>query len=358
MTESSSLPVPTLPPDADDRRQIERRNEDRRKLERTSVRSLLALLLSGGALAVAIVALWLQFDAHRRATSVQMHQEELSQEFVKLREALAETNDRIGVNAQQLATLNRLAPRVSELGDSISELRGRMESGRRAWTLAEARYLLEVANRGLTLARDSGAALAALEAADAQLKELRDPGLNGVRSMLAKEIQSLRLVPQPDLTGIAVRLESAEELSAKLTVVGAIPSRYRPESTEESSAPGFARAWQLLRSSVTNMISIRRIGKDAVELVSLEEQNVRRQHLQLLLFSARLAAVRGDNEMFHKNLDGAQKWLAEMFDPRDAGVASVNGTLSGLTGIHIAPALPDISASLHLLDRLILAGEP
>ena len=76
----------------------------------------------------------------------------------------------------------------------------------RAWTNAEARYLLEIANRRLTLDHDWGSALAALQAADERLQSLKDPSLNPTRRALASEIQALRNVVQPDLPGITARL--------------------------------------------------------------------------------------------------------------------------------------------------------
>jgi uncharacterized protein HemX len=357
MTDSRSLQVLNPSDDEGERRQAERRNDDRRRIERTSVRSVIALLLGGAAVVLAIIALWVLIDARGRATAVQSRQQAMAAEMTQLRQSLTDIRNRAGSNAEHLATLNQLVPRVTELTASMSELRGRVDAGRRAWTLAESRYLLEVANRSLSFSRDIDSALTALEAADMRLAELRDPSLTGVRNALVKEIQALRLVPRTDLTGIAARLASAEELAGELPVIGSIPDRYRPESTEELAQPGIGRAWQLLRSSVTNMISIRRIGKEAVELVSLEEQNVRRQHLQLLLFSARLAAVRGDNVLFHKNIATAQTWLTDMFDPRNPGVATVNETLRNLSATNIAPTLPDISGSLKMLDRVAFDGQ-
>ncbi len=352
----SSLPVladeAAESPEASDRRQTERRNEDRRRIERASVRSMVGILLAGAAVVLAALTLWLHYDATQRLQVMQTQQKTLHADFTRLQQALTAANKQVGANAGQLEALARLNPQVAQLADSVTELRGRVDAGRRAWTLAEAHYLLKVANRSLTLTRNVETALIALQAADGRLHELRDPGLNGVRATLAREIQALQVMHRPDITGIAARLAGAEELAGQLPVIGSIPDRYRPEGTEESSAPGFARAWQLLRSSLTNMISIRRIGKDAVELVSLEEQNVRRQHLQLLLFSARLAAVRGDHEMFHHNIASARKWLTEMFDPRDAAVANINETLRMLAGTQIAPELPDIAGSLRMLDRL------
>lgn len=351
------LPIATAESgDTEDWRQAERRIEDRHKIERISVRSLLAILLGGIGIALGVSAIWLQYRLDKRIEALHPQQAETQKNIALLREALTVSDARSRANARHLEGLERLGPRVAELTDSMGRVNARMEASQRPWIVAEARYLLDIANRRLTLERDVESALAALEAAEERLQTLRDPGLNGVRRTLAGEIQSLQAVRQPDLSGIAIQLAGAEQLAAILPVLGAIADRYRPENTEQGSAPGFARAWQLLRSSLTNMISIRRIGKDAVELVSLEEQGVRRHHLQLLLFSARLAAMRGDQSLFRTSIGDARAWLAQMFDPRDPGVASLNANLQELASLNIEPELPDVSASFRMLDRLAPAG--
>jgi uroporphyrin-III C-methyltransferase len=248
--------------------------------------------------------------------------------------------------------LGGLSQQTAELTKSLEELRARTEKGERAWVIAEARYLLEIANRRLGVERDDESALAALLAADARLQTLRDPALNGVRRALAQEIQGLRAISHPDIDGIVARLASGEELAARLPVLGAIAEHYRPDEPAYGATPGFARAWQVLKSSFVGMVSIRRIGEDAVELVSLEEQGLRRHHLQLLLYGARTAALRRDTADYRANVSAARRWLEQMFDVREPSVASLRNDLLMLEQLEIAPTLPDISRSLKLLDRV------
>jgi uroporphyrin-3 C-methyltransferase len=101
------------------------------------------------------------------------------------------------------------------------------------------------------------------------------------------------------------------------------------------------------------MVRVRRFGAETVELISLEEQGVRRHHLQLLLFSARLAALRGDEAEYRTSLDRAGSWLGEMFDTRDAGVTSLQRELRALEHLPIAVPVPDISQSLKLLEKVV-----
>ena len=314
------------------------------------MRGLLAVLLACIAIGFAALAIWQAARASRTLGQIRDQETRLVADNARLHGELAGLAARLDSNTTRLEELGNLAPRLSELSDSLAELRDRTESAQRAWTQAETIYLLQVANRRLTLERDWQSALVALESADERLQSLKDPALNPVRRTLAREIQELRNTAQPDIGGITARLASGEELATSLPVLGAIQENYSPDRPVLSSPPGFARAWQVVRASLVGMVSIRRIGEDAVELVSFDEQAVRREHLQLLLFAARLAALRGDEASYQSNLTSARTWLEKMFDPADTRVTNLVKELTALQGMPINPVLPDISQSLKMLQ--------
>jgi uroporphyrin-3 C-methyltransferase len=307
------------------------------------------------ALGVTIFGLWQHYSVIGRLEALQAAQAQFAATNDELHRQLSALEDRVAVNDRRTEELGRLSAQFAQLSGSVDELRERADAGQRGWIMAEARYLLEIANRRLTLERDTGSALAAMLTADERLRMARDPAVNPVRRKLAGEIQTLRSLPQPDLAGIASRLAAAEELSSDLAVLGAVSSRYQPPMTTPDQSSGILRAWQVLHSSFAGMISIRRIGKDAAELVSLEEQGVRRHHLQLLLFAARVAALRADQPGFRASVSNARHWLDQMFDPADTRVVGLRRELQELEKIDIAPSLPDISGSLRMLERV---GQP
>jgi uroporphyrin-3 C-methyltransferase len=335
-----------------ERRQAERRTADRRKAESAAVRALLAVLFAVVALLFAALAWWQQSEVRGGIDAIRAEQKELADSSAQVRAQVEALTERDRSDEGRLNEMSALAQQVAELSRMLEELRAKTEAGERAWVVAEARYLMEVANRRLALERDDSSALAALMAAEARLQSLRDPALNGVRRTLAQEIQMLRSIPHPDITGIAARLASGEELATRLPVLGSIAEQYRPDEPVPDATPGFARAWRVVKNSFTGMVSVRRIGEDAVELVSLEEQGLRRHHLQLLLYGARMAALRGDAADYRANVGAARRWLEEMFDLRDVSVSSLQKDLQALEQVNIAPALPDISRSLQLLERV------
>lgn len=250
---------------------------------------------------------------------------------------------------RRLDLLNETPKQLQELGATLEELRNRAAGPERAWSRAEAAFLMELAQRRLTLDRDVETATVALESADMRLAALRDPSVTAVRQQLAKEIQALRAVRRPDTTGILARLTNAEEQAALAPVRGIVAvERSSPLSTLPE---GFlSRAWTVMANAVSGLISVRKIDERGSMVVTVEEQALRRQHLQLLLFSARTAVVRHDIASYRSSLAGARQWLGEFFDLSDATAVGLLNEIQALEPVDIDPPLPDVSGSSRALQ--------
>ncbi|HEY4367985.1 MAG TPA: uroporphyrinogen-III C-methyltransferase [Steroidobacteraceae bacterium] len=255
---------------------------------------------------------------------------------------------------RRLETMEEVPKQVQELNTQIEELRGRAEGPERAWSRAEAAFLMELAQSRLTLDRDVDTAVVALESADSRLAALRDPGVTAVRQQLAKEIQALRSVRRVDTTGILVRLANAEEQAASLPVRGIVAVE-RSSPTEALPEGMLSRAWTVARNAISGLLSVRKIDDRAGSVVTLEEQALRRQHLQLLLFSARTAVVRHDDASYRSALAGARQWLGEFFDTSSAATSGLLNEIQALEPIDIDPQLPDVSGSSRILQRAVPA---
>ena len=162
-------------------------------------------------------------------------------------------------------------------------------------------------NAASALDRDVQTAIVALESADARLAALRDQSVAPVRQQIARELQALRAVRQPDTIGVLARLASAEEAAARLPIKGILATERR--TTDRAALPEgkFARAWAMTRNAFANLIVVRTVDDQAGSIVTAEEAQVRRQHLQLLLFAARTAVARHDATAYR---DGARRSAA------------------------------------------------
>ena len=262
-----------------------------------------------------------------RTTSRALHDAERAQ----LRADLKSQTNRQRSSARELDrrvdVLEDVPKQVEELMLSLEQLRGRAEGPERAWSRAEAMFLLELAQRRLALDRDVKTAVVALEAADARLAALRDQAVAPVRQQIARELQALRSVQQPDTIGVLARLASAEEQAARLPIKGILATERR--TTDRSTLPEgmLARAWAMARNTLANLIVVRKVDDRAGSIVTAEEAQVRRQHLQLLLFAARAALERHDVTAYRTALAGARRWLGDYFElssPARAGIAGAD----------------------------------
>lgn len=310
------------------------------------------------ALATAAYALWRLDSTRDRLDQVNLQVTQLESDRAVLRAEIATLSNRESQAQRELSkrldALNDTPKQLQEFGTALEELRGRAEGPERAWSRAEAFFLMELAQRRLTLDRDIDTAIVALESADSRLASLRDPGVTAVRQQISKEVQSLRAVPQPDTAGILARLTNAEEQAALVPVRGIVavervtPSNALPEGF-------FARAWAVARNAIAGLVSIRKVDDRGGSIVTIEEQALRRQHLQLLLFSARAAAVRHDNPGYRSALAGARQWVGEFFDLTNPSAALLLEEIQRLEPIDIDPRLPDVSGSSRALQRLMPA---
>lgn len=253
---------------------------------------------------------------------------------------------------RRLDLLTDAPQRLQELTTSVEELRGRAAGPERAWSRAEAMFLLELAQRRLALERDVETATVALEAADARLAALRDPSFVLVRQQIARDLQALRAVRQPDIAGILARLTAAEDQAMRAAVKGIAATERTAFDRTALPDGAFARAWAVMSGTLAGLISVRKVDDLAGRIVTAEEALLRRQHLQLLLFAARMAATRHDNESYRNSLASARRWLAEFFDLNDAAAQALLKEVQALEPIDVDPPLPEISDATRALRRL------
>lgn len=254
---------------------------------------------------------------------------------------------------RRLDTLNDAPQQLQELASSVEELRGRAEGPERAWSRAEALFLLELAQRRLTLDRDVETAIVALESADLRLASLRDPSFAAVRQEIAKELQALRAVQLPDTTGILSRLISAEELANDAPVKGILVTERN--AFDRSTLPDgmFARAGAIVAQTFSNLILVRKVDDTAGSVITAEEALLRRQHLQLLFFAARTAVIRHDEQAYRTALAGARRSLGDFFDLSKPAAQSLLTEVQALEPVNVDPTLPSVTGSINALRRMV-----
>lgn len=317
--------------------------------------------------AFAVVALLLAIYAHWRFGQFDNRIDRLRAQVTELkasRDALGGQITTLTTRLQQsdaaiqkeIRSLKEITPQLNELGQSVAELRSRTDAPQRTWVRAEALYLLELGSRRLSLEHDVPTAIAALESADASLATVSDPAVGEVRRQLATELAALRAVRIPDLPQLVTRLAALEQRAATLPVRGVPVAAAKRPVPDTTPAGSLSRAWHRIVQAVRDMVSLRRVDPGTTRLVTGEEESLRRQHLELLLFAARLGAMQQDSAAYAQSLHAADAWLAQFFDVAAPGVRAARAEIAALSSVDIDPPHPEIGVAAQLLQRVIRGG--
>ncbi|SNC77112.1 uroporphyrin-3 C-methyltransferase [Marinobacter sp. es.048] len=332
----------------------------RQKLWPVWLVAILALII---ALALALWS-WQQWNNHQ---AVMQTLEGLQQDTAQLEDLYgdrgSQQSQRLQSLEQKLASQRELiATQQRQIDHNAREL---LEAGNRTrtdWLLAEAEYLLRIANQRLMIEKDIRGAMSALEAADEVLAESDDIGVYPVRQQLAREILALKGLTGVDRTGLYLKLEAAIDSIHQLTDQALIsenaPGFVVNTGAEEDadSEPGaIAQAWNKVKSTLMQVVVVRRMDEPVKPLLSPDQSAYARLNLQLMLEEAEMAVLRGNQPLYERALTKARTTIDDWYNASNPRVTALSDTLAELAQKNVDPELPDISQSLGLLKER-LAG--
>jgi len=252
---------------------------------------------------------------------------------------------------KQLEVFESLPGRMSNVENSMSSIQGISTGVRDSWLLAEAEYYMQIANAQLQLAGNPRLARLALLQADDRIRQLANPALTNVRRTLSNELRALELIHRPDVEGITLTLASLADVVASLPLRNQIeiPAGDDPEIEHELS--GIDRALASLKSTMGDVVSVRRTDEAVRPLIAPESAFFLRANLSLQLQVARLALLRGERAAFQQSLADTDRWLGDYYDADSAQVQSARRTIAEIGDSLFDIAIPDISESLRLLRQ-------
>lgn len=325
---------------------------------------LLAVIAVGGA----GLAGWQAWETHGRVGELR---EELAS---RLSAGDTVATEARAIARQQQETLAALQGKVGALEAKVEATEGQAAAlealyqefsrSREDRVVAEVEQAITIAAQQLQLAGNLEAALIALQGAEARLA-LQDKGqLAPLRRALAKDIEQLKLLPDVDVGGVALRLERLLERA------DALPFAFEstlPESAEAGpggDAPaadgrfGLAMEfvsqfaldiWRELRA----LVRVERLDQSEPVLLAPAQSTYLRENLKIRLLTARLALLARDGRTYAADLAQARSWIERFFDTRDERVRNSIDELKVLEAVPVSaerPALTESFAALRVLQ--------
>jgi len=326
---------------------------------RASLSGALALVLALIAIAVTGM-LWWQY----RAFYVSLDQTDImtAQQLERVRAEQRALQDGLKGAQDDVETLRQrnasLADRLDVLPSRFADLERRLDTvqggsfaARGALLRSEAEYYLAVANTELTLGRNWGNAITALDLADGRLAALGSPDLAPVREAIASELIALRSVRLPDVEGLLFSLGQLTARARELPMRADAPAQ-RAAAPASEAEPGLGRLWVAIKNMLLGLVRVERRDEPVAHALSAAERELGRRELEIELEVARTAALRGEQPVLRSALDVAIALLQRDFDTNSGEVEAALARLREVRGLDVDPQRPDISGSLVKLREL------
>ncbi|NEX61551.1 uroporphyrinogen-III C-methyltransferase [Noviherbaspirillum galbum] len=329
-----------------------------------------------GALVVLLLAQW--WSSQREIAGLR---EEMAQ---RLRTGESVSAEMRGVVKSVQDSSKELQAKVNVLESKQAEAQGQqlaleqlyqeLAKNRDDWALAEIEQVLSTASQQLQLAGNVQGALIALQNADNKLSHSDKPQFIIIRRAIAHDLDRLKALPLVDLTGIALRLDSAigqidrmplmsDERPAEAATQPK-PSRRGTRNGGQADADKGGRAsagmewmanledkWNSWTSEmwteVRQLIRVRNVETPDALLVAPSQAYYARENLKLRLLNARLALLTRNESAFRSDLIAAQDAIGKYFDTRAKQTQTVQALLRQVQGSNLSIEMPTLSESLN-----------
>ncbi|SAK75011.1 bifunctional uroporphyrinogen-III synthetase/uroporphyrin-III C-methyltransferase [Caballeronia fortuita] len=309
----------------------------------------------------------------------------------KFDRADAEMSQRLAQSDEQNADLRAKADQAASatgaLNTQIIQLQGKLAdaeahsqalqqqyqdlaSNRDDWTVAEVEQILSSASQQLQLTGNVQLALFALQSADTRLAATTGPQVVAIRKAIAQDIDKLKATPSTDLTGLAIKLDTAIDQIDQLPLSGEAPiARAQAQAAEPANSASIAAAtgeprWKVLWHQITNgigqqlssLVSVRRIDNADAMLASPDQGYFVRENVKLRLLSARLSLLSRSEPTLKSDLRAADAALGRYFDASSKKVQAVRDLVKQVDQASLAVAVPNLNASLAAVHQFKRGG--
>ncbi len=278
----------------------------------------------------------------------------LEQQRLATESADKEIEERLLVQLQdQQKTVQEMATEVSA---SLADVAQDLGTSGEDWLLAEAEYLIRLGSQRVMMEADPEGAIALYEAADTIVRDAEGVVAFELRQALAADIVSLKGVSDLDVDGLFVKI------SALINQIDLLKHRQLQYIAVENADPVeepqnlLARLVQFAASAgdrLSGLVDYRTEGGVVTPILPPKEEYYLRQNLVMKLQLAQLGLLRSDQRIFSASLQETSEWIDRYFDREDGTTKAVQETISAISLVDIEREMPDVSASLREVRKLL-----
>ncbi len=263
---------------------------------------------------------------------------------------------------------------------ALQQLYQDLSKNRDDWALSEIEQVLSTASQQLQLAGNVQGALIALQNADARLARSDKPQFITIRRSIARDIDRLKALPNLDLPGIALRLDSAiaqienmplwvdeNQVVIANPVKSKEPAKMRDPVKNSAASKSAKDAHAVLESvswtqwaddrwqsfstemwdQLRQLVRIRNVENPDALLLSPSQGYFAKENVKLRLLNARLALLSRSETPFRSDMIAAQDEIARYFDTRSKQTQTVQALLRQIQNSNVSIEMPSLAESLN-----------
>jgi uroporphyrin-3 C-methyltransferase len=265
---------------------------------------------------------------------VSYNQTNLEQSITDLRQS---TDKALTLSAQQEQMIN----------DWKAAQKGNLDK----WYVAEAQYLVKLANDHLQFTHNTTMALTLLQRADQVLQPMQDANVLEIRKSIAEKMAALQQLPKVEVTGLYLTLVTLNKVLDQLPMpaspLKAAPTPITVDPNLSWWQKGLDQSWQALRK----IVIVRNDMQNVLPLVMPEEKVFLYQNLHAQFESAMWGALHRNADVYQASLARATNWIQIYFDKDAPATQSMLKNISQLQAVNIQPPVISLAPTLQLFDH-------
>lgn len=217
-------------------------------------------------------------------------------------------------------------------------------------SVAEAQYLVNLANDHLQLTHNPEMALVLLQRASQVLSTVASPSVSGLMQTLAQNIATLTASPTADMNAVYTQLTAINADFDRM------PLPFNPlkdnadadtDKVNVDGLPWWKAEWRRTMHTLGKVVIVRYNGGDAPPLVLPEERVFIYQNLHAQMENAMWAVLNRNEGIYQASLNRMIAWITQYFDTKNETTVTVLQQLKALAAQPIAAPTLNLAPTLE-----------
>lgn len=304
------------------------------------------------ALAISILAFTLgYFSLYAEQSALRQSITEIERQFSEAQKLTVQLQNELAEGKQSINRSQEIANQQEAL---MNQWRQAEHGDQHQWKLAEARYLVRLANDQLMYNHNLEVAIQLLQESQSLIAQVNNPDLSSIQQKINEDITKLKGFPKVDVT------ETYTKMAAMAEHIDALPLKTHDQTAKEVApspvtVPKDESWWKTsMRKTLEGLqqiVVVRRTDSNALPLLMPDEKVFLYQNLHAQMAGAMWALLQRNEAVFQINLARSLGWLQTYFDVQNQTVKTYIQDIEQLRRLQLKQADVNLNETLNLFDQ-------